>query len=280
MHELQALLDRLEGDSGLHLPGNLRERAQAADQLEVLALALGDEAGGAAMRRRIERARRGLDAADAVLFRGLRDEVRAGRGGEALRPWIEAASAGGSGAGYDYFDHLLAGLLDLDDPGEPLRPLAPEMVFYQPTPARHIFGLIGRLRLDEHDVLVDLGAGLGHVSLLAAACSPARSVGIEREAAYAACAQRCAQRLGLTRAVMLCQDVRDADLSSGTVFYLYTPFTGSILRTVMERLARQAAARPIRVCTLGPCTAEVAAQPWLRGEGVIHPSGVNIFRSG
>ena len=92
---------------------------------------------------------------------------------------------------------------------------------------------------------------------------------IEREAGYVACARRCARQLGLARASFLCQDARAADLSRGTVFYLYTPFTGAILREVLQRLAQEAKARPLRLCTLGPCTAEVAAQPWLRCDGTI-----------
>ena len=46
--------------------------------------------------------------------------------------------------------------------------MPPEMVAYQPTPARHAFDMIGRAGLREGDVLFDLGAGLGHVSMLAA----------------------------------------------------------------------------------------------------------------
>lgn len=280
--ELQALLDRIENDRLLYRPDNLRQRAQAADQLEAAAAALGDDRCNAleeSIFRRAENAKRALDAIDAALFGAIRGDIRAGRGAERLQPWIDTAMACGNGAGYDHLDQLLAGVLDLEDPGEPFLPLAPEMVFYQPTPARHIFDLLVRLRLSERDVLIDLGAGLGHVSLLAAICSAARSIGIEREAAYVASAQRCAQSLRLSRAAILCQDVRDADLSTGTVFYLYTPFTGAILHQVLLALAREGAARPIRVCTLGPCTAEVAAQAWLRGEGEPDPRRVNVFHS-
>jgi hypothetical protein len=45
---------------------------------------------------------------------------------------------------------------------------------------------------------------------------------------------------------------------------MYTPFRGALLRKVLARLEREARARPIRVCTCGPCTAEVAGVPWLR----------------
>src|SRR3546814_1580406 len=74
------------------------------------------------------------------------------------------------------------------------------------TPARHIFDLLAQARLGAHDVLVDLGSGLGHVPLLAAICSGASSLGIEREASCVACAQACADALRLSRARFLCMD--------------------------------------------------------------------------
>src|SRR6201999_1757176 len=132
------------------------------------------------------------------------------------------------------------------------------MVAYQPTPARHIFDLIRRTKLDAEDVFIDLGSGLGHVPLLIATCTKARAIGIELEPPYVECARRCARELNLTNANFLSEDVRETDLSSGTVFYLYTPFRGAILRTVLDQLHAQAKKLAIRVCTFGPCTPIVA----------------------
>jgi precorrin-6B methylase 2 len=138
------------------------------------------------------------------------------------------------------------------------------MVFYQPTPARHIFQMLARLALGEDDVLIDLGSGLGHVPLLVAIATPARSIGVEWQGAYVAAARQCAQELGLARARFVQGDAREADLSAGTVFYLYTPFGGDMLRAVLDRLQVEARRRPIRVCTLGPCTQSVARESWLQ----------------
>jgi hypothetical protein len=67
-------------------------------------------------------------------------------------------------------------------------------------------------------------------------------------------------------------------LSSGTVFYLYTPFRGVILRTVLDRLRAEANTRAIRVCTFGPCTPTIAAESWLALDPT--ESGyVSVFRS-
>ena len=49
-----------------------------------------------------------------------------------------------------------------------------------------------------------------------------------------ASARECADSLGLSRITFVQQDVRDADLGAGTVFSTpYTPFTGTLLRTVL-----------------------------------------------
>jgi hypothetical protein len=58
-------------------------------------------------------------------------------------------------------------------------------------------------------------------------------------------------------------DARDVDYSAGTVFFLYTPFEGGILETVLEKL-RAETGRDVRVFTYGPCTAAVAGMDWLK----------------
>ncbi len=183
--------------------------------------------------------------------------------------------------GYDYLDELISGVFQLEEPNDEYGHREFEMVFYQPTPARHIFSLIGLTALHATDVLVDLGSGLGHVPLLASICTPASSIGIELEAAYVERAQQCAQKLNLNmnRVRFIQQDARAADLSTGTVFYLYTPFTGSILSRMLNLLRREAATRPIRICTYGPCTSVVAEEPWLEAATAVETHRIAIFSS-
>jgi 16S rRNA A1518/A1519 N6-dimethyltransferase RsmA/KsgA/DIM1 with predicted DNA glycosylase/AP lyase activity len=153
------------------------------------------------------------------------------------------------------------------------------MVFYQPTPARHIFHMIAVTALTASDVLVDLGSGLGHVPLLVSMCTGASSVGIEVEASYVERARQCAQRLNLNRVAFIQQDARAADLSGGTVFYLYTPFTGSTLRCVLNLLRREAATRRIRICTYGPCTSVIAEESWLVATAAPATDRIAVFSS-
>jgi hypothetical protein len=84
--------------------------------------------------------------------------------------------------------------------------------------------------------------------------------------------------LNLANVTFIQQDARDADYSFGTVFYLYTPFTGTILRSVLDSLRSEAANREIQVCTFGPCTPTVAKEEWLDVVGALRTDRPAIFR--
>jgi hypothetical protein len=85
--------------------------------------------------------------------------------------------------------------------------------------------------------------------------------------------------LNLGRVTFVQGDVREADLSAGTVFYLYTPFEGAMLREVLDMLQAEAARREIRICTLGPCTAAVAQERWLQAAGSWEIHRPAVFRN-
>jgi hypothetical protein len=273
---LRALLDDLEGASALDAPERLRERIEALDRFD----ALWPVDGEAVPLRRGRSIRARLEAANAAQYGTIREAIRRGEGREALSRWWRAGDDGPPACGdaYDWRDELVGGVLSFGEPDEAAA-LAPEMVFYQPTPARHVLGMLDRLALGGGDVLVDLGAGLGHVPLLTAAYTGARGVGIEIEPAYVACARRCARELRLANARFVRCDARDADLSIGTVFYLYTPFTGTIMRSVLDALRREAGRRAFRVCSFGPCTALLAREPWLASDGAPSAERIAVFRT-
>jgi hypothetical protein len=215
------------------------------------------------------------------VYRDIRREIQSGSKPGILLQWVDQFNAAGlaNGEGYDYLDELIIGVLQFEEPGAGVVSLGAEMVFYQPTPARHIFDLIRRTALTERDVLVDLGSGLGHVPLLASICTGARGVGIELESAYIDCARQSAQGLNLNNVTFLQQDARTADLSVGTVFYLYTPFIGTILRAVLDGLRREASTRQIRICTFGPCTPTIAEEQWLESKGALDTHRIAVFSS-
>jgi hypothetical protein len=287
--DLSALLCGLEADSFLFLPGKLQERLIALDDLDA---AFGgfdfEDSMRCANSRILQRAkalRTRLEAANAELYQSVRaDIVRGGQPRELLHWLGDSACQNESkgplpGLGFDYRDELVSGVLQLCEPSEPNFQPSPEMVFYQPTPVRHILHLIAATGLAEDDVFVDLGSGLGHVPLLVSMVTGAQSLGIEVEAAYVASARECAQRLHLSRVRFIPQDAREADLSSGTVFYLYSPFNGSILTDVLSALRMESTRRSIKICSLGPCTRTVANETWLKASALRDAGRITVFDS-
>lgn len=286
MDALRSWIEQIEDDEVLLGPDRLRQRLEALDRLDAyfpeMNGAESDESAAAGLARRAGVIRGRLEAENRELYQAIRDEIRSGFGAGALLGWAELLRKPGdaaTGMGFDFLDELVSGVLQLEEPEDGLLRQEAEMVFYQPTPARHIFNLMKLASLTADDMFVDLGSGLGHVPLLISICTAARAVGIELEGAYVARARQCAERLGLKRTAFLQEDARAADFSSGTVFYLYTPFTGAMLRAVLDRLKHEAAMRRIRICTYGPCTSVIAEEGWLKANSVPETDRIVLFSS-
>jgi hypothetical protein len=288
---IRQALDALEIAAAPGGRAGFAARAASLDALEAHVEArLGAlaEAGplGPGLRALLARAkslRRRLAGANGRVLRGLRKRILAGRSTpEALRRAVQrCAGPSRDDGGYDALDALAAQLLLTDAPAEPRLPLEPGLVAYQPTPARAILALIERARLGPRDRFYDLGSGLGQVAALVALLSGARATGIEREPAYCDYARRCAAGLRLQGVDFVQADVRHADLGGGTVYYLYTPFRGAILAQVLQRLRQEAAQRPLRVCSYGPCTLELAEAGWrpLPDGAPLGPDTVAVFQA-
>jgi hypothetical protein len=285
---LGELVSELEADRSWSEPDRFRERVKAIDRLDVYPLEefLSGECApsDADICHRAKAIYAGLEATNVEFCDAIREQIRGGERDSLLR--LAGHESGGAGTSsvaagdhYDYLDELVSGVLRFAEPDAGIGALAADMVFYQPTPARHIFDFIARARITERDVMIDLGSGLGHVPLLVSICTDARGVGIEVEPGYADCARQSASELNLSNVTFLRQDARDADLSSGTVFFLYTPFVGGILRDVLGELRRVASDHDLRVCTFGPCTEAVGKEPWLERVGDVETGRIAVFRS-
>ena len=223
-----------------------------------------------------------LEAANEKLFIAARSELILHGSSRALHRWLMGSvrdQGPPPGLGFDLLDEIVSGVLKLSEPRD-VSPLhSPEMVPYQPTPARHILDLITAVNLSSDDVLVDLGSGLGHVSLLVSILTKSRAVGVEFQPAYVACAQESARKLKLSRVEFIAGDARGADLSTGTVFYLFSPFMGSILSDMLQLLFRESNKRQIRICSLGPCTRVLQEQQWLKSGTRPNCEQINVFES-
>lgn len=290
---LQNLIVDFESDGALSAPDRFRERAEALERLDAFDLDSdfsipSSSDSEVALYRRARALRCKLEDINSQLYESIRDAIRRGAGRDAVLRWRLRTGREeqrqrddgrhGDGDGFDHLDELVSGVLRFGTPGKSQIELTAEMVAYQPTPARHIFDLIRQVKLTAQDIFIDLGSGLGHVPLLVAICTQARALGIELEPSYVECARRCASDLKLPNATFLVEDAREADLSNGTIFYLYTPFRGAILRAVLDRVRAQAAMRKIRICTFGPCSAMVAAESWIALDSD-ESSHISVFRS-
>jgi hypothetical protein len=287
---LQRLVVQLDNDRSLVEPNQLRRRLEALDRLDALfssppPLEFGASSIQPELYRRARAICARLEAVNCVLYQAIRSEIQRGSRPDLLLRWVQPSMGikdSGEPAnliGYDDLDELVSGVFQFEEPDDQHIPRDSEKVFYQPTPARHIFCLIALTALTATDVLVDLGSGLGHLPLLISICTDARSIGIDVEAAYIECARQCAQRLNLKKVTFIHEDARVADLTTGTVFYLYTPFMGSILSAVLQRLRREAATRRIRICSYGPCTPVVAQEPWLEATTTPEAHRIAVFSS-
>jgi hypothetical protein len=285
------LTRELEVDRSLAELGRFRERVEALDRLDAYPLdrqfsALDSDSIEARLYRRARTLQAKLEATNLKFYDTIREEIQRGAAPNRLLQWtIRSGKVGDAirlapGDSYDYLDELVSGVLRFVEPDARILRLPAEMVAYQPTPARHIFDLMARTQFTERDVLFDLGSGLGHVPLLASICTSGCSVGIEVEGAYVDCARQSAYELNLNNVTFIQQDAREVDLSKGTVFYLYTPFLGTILREVLDLLRREAVSREIRVCTFGPCTPTVGEERWLEPIEPPEAGRVAVFRSG
>jgi hypothetical protein len=283
---LSSFVAHLENDDRLVEPERVRERLNALDLLDAYLPGTLQAPGGVVpivpdlfLRALAIRSR--LDSINADFYEEIRRQIQQG-----LRPcsWLpslikEDLNAPCHGLGYDYVDEVISGVFQFEEPQDETSSRDPERLFYQPTPGRHIFRLIDLTGLDASDIFVDLGSGLGHVPMIVSICTEARSFGIEIERAYVASARECAQRLNLDRVTFMQGDALEADLSRGTVFYLYTPFMGSVLRTVLDRLRHEAWTRPIRICSHGPCTPIIVVEPWLTATNTPDADSITVFCS-
>jgi 16S rRNA G966 N2-methylase RsmD len=280
---LASLIEELEQDRSLDEPRHLRQRTEAVDALD--AYLPDGQTIGTALHHRLRTIYARLESVNLKLYQSIRLEIQRGASRGSLLEWMPDSLDGNGAAnfvnctGYDDLDELVSGVLQFEEPSAEVARLESEMVPYQPTPARHIFDLIARTVLTERDSLVDLGSGLGHVALTASICTKANCTGIELEPSYVDCARKAARSLNLKNVSFIQGDARAANLSDGTIFYLYTPFSGAILRDVLNLLRQEAVTREIRICTFGPCTQVVAEEQWLSATGALETDKIAIFRS-
>jgi 23S rRNA (uracil1939-C5)-methyltransferase len=118
--------------------------------------------------------------------------------------------------------------------------------------AHRVADFLAVARPGAEDVVLDIGSGGGKVALTVAASTCTRVRGVEYGGAYVASARGTAEHLGLGNVHFEHADVRDVDLSVGSIFYLYYPFHGEVALAVAQALGRLARSKDITVYASGP----------------------------
>jgi SAM-dependent methyltransferase len=277
--ERQSAIAAIENNEALYLERNFEERVEAIDLLEFeviyhnedLLLKTTQPVQLNLLILYAEKIKSDLEAIDANLYQKLRAAIIIGTcRGEAFKnlvsEYIHLHSDDPNHLarpGYDSLDLLINGLFPFEAMPEQTVNLEPEMVYFQKTPARIIFELVENGHLGKDDIFYDLGSGLGQVVMLVNLLAGIIAKGVEFEPAFCDHARNCASELNLSGVQFINADARQADYSDGTVFFMFTPFTGAIMQDVLERLKQESLDRKIKIITYGPCSNSVALQTWL-----------------
>ena len=146
--------------------------------------------------------------------------------------------------------------------------------------------LIGRLKPSAGDVFLDLGAGMGRAVCVAATFRFRKVLGVEISPQLCTIAEKNVRRI---EAKLVCRNVRIEQASAEkycvpldvTVVYLFNPFQGTVLRTVLENIRRSLseAPRPMRLVFCGTVSTRAFAEQarqcgWLNLEDeLVLPTG-------
>lgn len=288
---LERDLIALEGDHSLFHGANWGARFHALKSLDFMeeSFRMRERRRSDASRlARVRALRTGLELCNETLFGALRADIRSGRlAGRRLRELLEECNGCRPRLrerlhwGADPADQVAAGLFQSDRPPQPWNGGDGEMIHYESTPVSALLEMVERVPFTDSDRFVDIGAGLGQVVMLVHLLNGVAAVGLEVNPSYVAHARAQAAALGIGGVRFKLGDARTADLCSGTVYFLFSPFRGQMLRAVLGRLREETAKRPVTICSFGPCTAQLAGESWLLPleAGMNHEFRLAIFHS-
>jgi SAM-dependent methyltransferase len=121
---------------------------------------------------------------------------------------------------------------------------------YLPCAVERVLRALELAEVQASDVFVDVGSGVGRATALAHLVTGAEAIGIEVQPELVRHARALAERLNAPRVSVIEGDAAELvrQVTSGTVFFLYCPFSGARLERVLSDLRALARTRPIRVC--------------------------------
>jgi SAM-dependent methyltransferase len=173
-----------------------------------------------------------LAPAAARAHAALRSRIRDGLRGADLRAVLEAVPARER-------DHFVEEMLGIAYPPLDEAVPGPSLIPYLPSGYDEIIHAFSATHLAASDSLLDIGSGLGKAVMLAELLFGAAGLGLELDPVLHAQASTASRALRL-RATFACGDARTEPLPRADVVFMYLPFTGAVLETVMARVLAQA----------------------------------------
>jgi SAM-dependent methyltransferase len=165
----------------------------------------------------------------------------------------------------DVRDAWVDRVLDLGAPPADGSELPRGCVPYLPCGVDALIEIVDRAEVGPTDVFVDVGSGVGRAMALVHLLTGAAAIGIEIQSELVQAARDLA-RVVSSRISNVHGDAArlTGSIPSGSVFFLYCPFSGEPLHQVLADLEAIAHTRPIRVCCVDlplPSCAWLAADP-------------------
>ncbi len=133
---------------------------------------------------------------------------------------------------------------------------------YLPCAVEALLRVVELAEVTSTDVVVDVGAGVGRAAAVLHLLTGAATIGLEIQPALVQAAHDLVTRRPTLRFEPVEGDAPQltGHLARGTVFFLYCPFGGDRLASLLDRLEAVAATRPIRVATVD---LPLPSRPWL-----------------
>jgi SAM-dependent methyltransferase len=123
---------------------------------------------------------------------------------------------------------------------------------YLPSSVNTLLRMIDLAGVHQGDVFVDIGCGLGRATTLTHLVTGASAIGVEIQPALVQAARELASRMNAEGVSVIEGDAATVtrQLTTGSLFFLYCPFSGARLDQVLDALELIARTRVIRVCSL------------------------------
>ena len=179
----------------------------------------------------------------------------------------------------DAWVDALLGLGELPDDGPDLpRSCVP----YLPCPVDALLRMVDQAPVHSSDVFVDVGSGQGRAAAVVHLLTGASAIGLEIQHHLVAAARALATRLRVSRMSTLHGDATTLAglVTTGSVFFLYCPFSGDRLTSFLAALEPVARTRRLRICCVD---LPLPPRPWLTldpvraGDPMIYRTDLHAF---